>query len=716
MNQNIKKIQEKILHILIFCSIGFSQISGQVLNDDCQFAKALPSTDNFCSADGAFTNVGAKPDTEFNQGTADCISLKWANGVWFSFVPREPAILIRVLGLGNGGTMRSPKIILFEKCGKYLTCSPGKDVGVDELVFDDLNIGQVYFIMVESSTDGPGTFKICLDDFIPVKSPESDCKDGVVLCDKSSFKVNDLQGNGNNQNELEKDICVGGEFASAWYKWTCDVSGSLTFTLTPNNNFLNQITDDIDFALYELPNGLDDCNNKKLLRCEGAGANTDGFGNIRPLSEWSLCNGPTGLRSGESDISEPGGCVGRNNNFVQPIDMVAGKSYVLIINNFSRSGLGFAIEFGGTGTFLGPNPDFEINANKAFECDKSVIYTNKSQSDTDPIIKYSWNFGDRSVPSRATGFGPYNVSYESFGNKTAALTVESSRGCTVTKIVDFFVDACCKDTSTLALNAEIIDLRCYQIPEGQIIAKGVRGAPDYQYSLNGGPFQPSPLFGDLDIGNYTLTVQDIKGCTESLNRIINQPPPIIIDAGMDSEIELGDVFQLNGSYTSFNGADTLYWNPSADFAINGIEDPIVFPKTTTTYTFTVIDTNGCIKEDIVTIRVIKDYKLFTPNIFTPAEGKTNSPFNDFFNVWGTKGVKFIELLEVYDRWGNLVYQGIDVRIPDANGKLETNTDQNGWDGTFKSLPAVAGVYVWRARVRYIDDFVKDYAGDLTLVR
>ena len=231
----------KLKFLLIFCILT-ATLSAQVLNDDCQYAFPLPLVDNYCSEDGAFTNVGAKSDIQFTQGTNDCISLKWANGVWFSFVPREPAVLIRVFGLGNGGTMRSPKIILFEKCGQYLSCSPGKSDGIDELVFNDLNIGQNYFIMIESSIGGEGTFSLCIDDFIPVKSPESDCNKAVVLCDKSPFIVNKLEGNGNDKNELNPGVCIGGEFASAWYKWTCDVSGSLTFTLTPNNNIPNQIS------------------------------------------------------------------------------------------------------------------------------------------------------------------------------------------------------------------------------------------------------------------------------------------------------------------------------------------------------------------------------------------------------------------------------------------------------------------------------------------
>jgi hypothetical protein len=78
-------------------------------------------------------------------------------------------------------------------------------------------------------------------------------------------------------------------------------------------------------------------------------------------------------------------------------------------------------------------------------------------------------------------------------------------------------------------------------------------------------------------------------------------------------------------------------------------------------------------------------------------------------------VKYVELLEVYDRWGNLVYQGKDIKAEDP-GNLVTDDVTHGWDGTFNGKEVVTGVYAWRARVRFIDEEVKNFAGDLTLLR
>ena len=134
--------------------------------------------------------------------------------------------------------------------------------------------------------------------------PNGDCSGGVILCDKSSFTVPSVFGEGSNPNELQ-GLCLGNEFSSSWYKWTCEESGSLTFTLNPLVS-----TDDLDFAVFEMPNGIDDCSNLELLRCMASGENVGA-----PLSDWIACIGATGLSAGSDDIVETPGCSNNDDNF-----------------------------------------------------------------------------------------------------------------------------------------------------------------------------------------------------------------------------------------------------------------------------------------------------------------------------------------------------------------------------------------------------------------
>ncbi len=72
------------------------------------------------------------------------------------------------------------------------------------------------------------------------------------------------------------------------------------------------------------------------------------------------------------------------------------------------------------------------------------------------------------------------------------------------------------------------------------------------------------------------------------------------------------------------------------------------------------------------MRIIK-YSLFVPNVFSPNGDGTN---DEFYPV--TLGVENI-VINVYDRWGNLLWEG---------------RDSQHWDGTYNGQPVPEGVYVY----------------------
>ena len=65
------------------------------------------------------------------------------------------------------------------------------------------------------------------------------------------------------------------------------------------------------------------------------------------------------------------------------------------------------------------------------------------------------------------------------------------------------------------------------------------------------------------------------------------------------------------------------------------------------------------------------------------------------------------VFQVYDRWGNLIYQNNNI----APGLVDIL-----WDGTFKGNIVAAGMYTWIAKVQYIDSEVIDYRGSITVIR
>lgn len=501
---------------------GIAPLAAQPANDNCDAALVIADVTNWCSDPAAFTNAGA---TAGPFGQPSCFP-DLAHDVWFAFVAEATTVQVTVIGntAGNttpGGTLENPQFAVYSgTCGGTLTeiacASDGFGTNIVESFAGPLTVGQTYYIRVDARFDQTGTFQLCINNFNAVPDPSSDCPTGVILCDKSPFTVESLVGTGNLNDEIGPGVCVQIEFASAWYRWTCQDPGTLSFTITPTNP-----SDDIDFAVFELPGGIDDCSGKVKLRCMAAGENVG-----QPFPNWAVCTGPTGLSEDETDLDEFPGCAPGQNNFVAALDMEAGKSYALIINNFSNTGSGFQLTFGGTGTFQGPQVDFTAAPSPVCTGD-AVTFTDASAA-VEGISEWNWNFGVGAMPATATGPGPHDVSYPSAGPRSVVLTVTSESGCAVTDIRQVEVlPAPAVDLTTLAdyCGPDTLTGAVFLAPAGT-------ASVPYSYDWeNDGFFVPDSTRVGLAAGNYSVTVRSADGCLETIGFTVEEG--LALAAGVD---------------------------------------------------------------------------------------------------------------------------------------------------------------------------------------
>ncbi len=402
----------------------------QLLNDECEGAIRIDNPTSFCSGSGGYSNVDATPS--FYEH-ASCFSGP-GNDVWFSFVPIATTATITVIGSSEpGNTMDAPEVALYQgACDDVIAewrCETDQGNGIVEFTRGSLLIGEQYFIRVQGRNNTTGTFELCLRNFNPPVEPGQDCATMSILCNKESFVVQKVNGPGADPTEANDATCfesvIGSgnvESASTWFSWTALNDGTLTFDLIPINP-----TDDLDFALYELPNGAGDCEGKILLRCMA-----------------SSCIGPTGLKDGEIDLGEPPNCSDpRQNNYLMPLDMEAGKSYALMVNNFSETGNGFDVRFDGTGEFRGPEAAFATDTPNGTVClDDEVTIFDVSNFPEGSIVDWSWDFGSSASVQFAEGPQPHTITYDRPGWKAIVLTVTTDQGCTVTEVGSILVECC----------------------------------------------------------------------------------------------------------------------------------------------------------------------------------------------------------------------------------------------------------------------------------
>lgn len=678
-----------IISVLIFFQ---SVLLAQVAGDECENAINLTNVKDWCSKNGEFSNVGA---TASAYGAPDCWD-KVDNDIWFRFTAVATAVTVVVSGAGNDGNIKSPLMQIYQDNGCFgnlygTQCAADfNNSNAVELNEGALTIGQSYLLRVDGQNGSTGTFKLCIKNFFPPVEPGQDCSSAALLCDKSPFTIKYLSGVGLDPHETDND-CISFEKQTTWFKWIAKNNGTLTFTLTPN-----LVIDDIDFVVYELPGGINDCAGKQWLRCNAT------FG-----GDYAPCGPKTGLSLLSKDIIEDANCDKGEDGFVKYIDMVAGKAYALVINNFTVSGKGFAIEFGGTGEFEGPQPDFIFEPPSGLRCEDSIKIINKTDYNLGTITEWNWSMGLDASPKTDNKRDPSKVFYNSYGMKSVVLSVKSDKGCTKTVVKNIWMEPCCDD---IPLNErvkikieEIKDPICYGDSNGKVIVSGIKGNPYFRYSIKDTNFYYNPVFTGLSAGKYKLYIVDIKGCRDSIYVNLVNPEQLIADAGPDRTIELGQSTFLNGSYTPRGYNVKQYWTPNYNLVDSSDFKTEAYPYKTTKYTLTVVqDSTGCTDTDDMTVFVIANREVRIPNVFSP----NDDGYNDYFTAYNVKAGVQIDELMIFDRWGELIFDKKNIPLGDH---------YKGWNGRFKGQKVNSGVYVYLIKVRFLDDEVINFAGDITVL-
>lgn len=156
-------------------------------------------------------------------------------------------------------------------------------------------------------------------------------------------------------------------------------------------------------------------------------------------------------------------------------------------------------------------------------------------------------------------------------------------------------------------------------------------------------------------------------------------------------------------HVATNLADSLHWAPVIYLDCDDCTTVKVTPYHTTEYFVSSIDQYGCQFVDSVTVYVDATENVFIPNAFSP----NGDGINDIFQVYTDKGVETITYLKVYDRWGNMVYHGADLRPNDSSV---------GWDGLFRGKKMDPNVFVYVTEVLFLNGEKSVYSGDVTLIR
>ena len=175
----------------------------------------------------------------------------------------------------------------------------------------------------------------------------------------------------------------------------------------------------------------------------------------------------------------------------------------------------------------------------------------------------------------------------------------------------------------------------------------------------------------------------------------------MLDLGEDIVIQLGDSVQLEGLVNFI--VDSLNWTPNTDLNPSNSLSPFVQPLENTTYFLTAFDSLGCSASDDINIIVQELEDFFAPTAFSP----NDDGVNDRFLIFAGQSVAQIKDFQIFDRWGNQLYQ---------NGPFAPNDPQFGWDGTHRGQMMNTGVYVYYVELEMVDGRTEVIKGDVLLVK
>ncbi|MCX6257471.1 MAG: hypothetical protein NTW49_06185, partial [Bacteroidia bacterium] len=396
-----------------------------------------------------------------------------------------------------------------------------------------------------------------------------DCLGAIPICQNIYSTVNSYTGVGNySEIGYFGSTCLDGENNSVWYIFTAETSGFLVFSITPNN-----MADDYDWGVWDITNAS----------CADIQNNT-----INPLScnSWgslSGYNGPTGASTamgGVGNSNGPGDTNGPEWN--QDIPVLAGGTYVMMIDNWTASQYGYTINFS--------------NSTATIFDDVSPWIDSITSTITCGTTSITFQFSEKVLCStvQSTDFtltgpgGPYTISSVSGnactlgGNQEKVFTIVfspaiSTNGSYSLNLVDTVTDLC----GNVAPNG-ILDFQVTSIPPAPTLTSNSPVCTNGTLSLTAfalagatyhwtGPVGYSSSvqnptlssFTQANAGTYTC-IATANGCVSSPStvQVAFQPSTVYVNLGPDTTLCSDGTLLLDASNNGGNAGATYSWHNS----------------------------------------------------------------------------------------------------------------------------------------------------------
>ncbi|MBL7784027.1 MAG: gliding motility-associated C-terminal domain-containing protein [Saprospiraceae bacterium] len=337
-----------------------------------------------------------------------------------------------------------------------------------------------------------------------------------------------------------------------------------------------------------------------------------------------------------------------------------------------------------------------------------------------PTIAVTSNYGGFATPcaeqalasaaaSVNNGTAPFSFVWSGGGGNSAAvsnllpgpytLTVTDALGCTGTATVSLTA------APPLAPELDIVPPTCETLGQVTVLLAQAPATATTITIDNGSPESLVDNFftiNNLEGGVYAIRLADSFGCTTELDAEV--PSGELLQTQVGDTLEVLRGVPVNLSVTLPFTPVSISWTSATPVNLSCADclNPRVVVDATTTLLFNATTLGGCIATGQFLLQTKKQSSIFAPNVITPG-----SAGNDRFTIFGDAFLTNIQVLEIFDRWGNQMA---------ALQNIAPNDPNIGWDGRYRNQDVTPGVYVWWARLSYADGTSEIMEGEVAVVR
>lgn len=339
-----------------------------------------------------------------------------------------------------------------------------------------------------------------------------DCRSAIPVCADAPI-LSETDGSGDvddfDPDTIRQSGCLEkGSVASAnienntsWYVFRAGTDGQIGFDIEALSP-----TAEWDFALYgpDVDCGAISSGTAQPIRCNYEVNNTDFTGiGVNPA------NGQEGAPF----------LTGSQNTYDEWLDVTAGEIYYLLINNFNTNFDGdpepFSLTFTGSSVDADQNSALDCTLRDEFlgldiyacEDDPDIVLSALNSPAGPDIVNVTWSVDyeddgtiDAVLPS---GPGANQLTVTSPNSGRYYVEIETSLATIITDdiLITYY---------GMPVLDEVIILA--DMSDSNNIEIVVDGDGSYEYAINGGEFQDSPIFLDVPPGENTVIINDKNGC------------------------------------------------------------------------------------------------------------------------------------------------------------------------------------------------------------